>query len=173
MMKKYSGAGFTLIELIAVILVLALLSVLAASRFIGMSRESKLAVLKQFSASVKSANQQMYLLSKMPSYKAKPVSGRGDLTDVDIDGDGVFETRLKCGYLDNTDVTKRLNYSSESIEYKEEGADKIYFGFEGVDIKASQCYFMYQQAYGPTVKSSCSQDDPLAVPVYQVEASGY
>lgn len=171
-MQNRFNLGFTLIELVVVIVILGILAVAASGKFIHLSRESKEAVLTQFSASVKAANQQMYILSKMPSYRAQPVSGRGDLTDVDVDSDGVFETRLKCGYLDNTDVAKRLNYSSESLGYKEEGADKIYFGFGNDNIKASQCYFMYQQAYGPTVKSSCSQEDPNAAPAYEIEASG-
>lgn len=171
-MKKHFAQGFTLIELVVVIAILGILAVAASTEFMGLSRESKEAVLIQFSASVKSANQQMYLLSKMPSYRVQPVSGRGDLTDVDVDGDGIFETRLKCGYLDNTDVAKRLNYSSESLGNQEESVDKIYFGFGQTNIKASQCYFMYQQAYGRTNPSSCSQDDPNAAPVYHIEISG-
>lgn len=148
---------------------MATMAIYATSRFIGFSKEAKAATLTQFSASVKSANQQMYLLSQLPNYRSKPVSGRNDLTDVDVDGDGVFETRLKCGYLDNTDVSKRLNYSDDQIGFEYESVDKVYFGFGANNtIKTSQCYFMYRQAFGPVNPGSCSQEDPNAAPTYQL-----
>ncbi|RTR34473.1 type II secretion system protein [Shewanella atlantica] len=171
--KKYSNSdGFTLIELVVVIVILGLLAVTASAKFISLSGDAKDAVLQQFGASVTEANKQMYILSKLSSYRAQPVSVRGDLTDVDVDGDGVYETRLKCGYLDNTDVAKRLNYSDDRLGYEFESLDKVYFGFNQSDIKSSQCYFMYQQAYGTTNPDTCSQDDPKAAPVYEVVIEG-
>ncbi len=171
--KKYSSSrGFTLIELVVVIVILGLLAITASSKFISLSGDAKDAVLQQFDASVTEANKQMYILSKLSSYRAQPVSGRGDLTDVDVDGDGVFETRLKCGYLDNTDVAKRLDYSDDRLGFEFEGVDKVYFGFDQSDIKSSQCYFMYQQAYGTTNPTTCNQDDPKAAPVYEVVIEG-
>ncbi|QFU23583.1 type II secretion system GspH family protein [Shewanella eurypsychrophilus] len=170
--KRFNSKGFTLIELVVVIVILGILAVSASSKFINFSVDAKDAVLQQFSASVKGANSQMYILSQLSSYRAQPVSGRGDLTDVDVDGDGIFETRLKCGYLDNTDVAKRLDYSDDSLGFEFEGVDKIYFGFGQQDIKASQCYFMYQQAYGTVNPNSCDQDDPDAAPVYEVIITG-
>jgi len=171
--KKYSSSdGFTLIELVVVIVILGILAVTSSSKFISLSGDAKDAVLQQFDASVVEANKQMYILSKLSSYRAQPVPGRGDLTDVDVDGDGVFETRLKCGYLDNTDVAKRLNYSDDRLGFEFEGVDKVYFGFDQSDIKSSQCYFMYQQAYGTTNPTTCNQDDPKAAPVYKVVIEG-
>jgi len=171
--KKYSSSdGFTLIELVVVIVILGILAVTSSSKFISLSGDAKDAVLQQFDASVVEANKQMYILSKLSSYRAQPVPGRGDLTDVDVDGDGVFETRLKCGYLDNTDVAKRLDYSDDRLGFEFEGVDKVYFGFDQSDIKSSQCYFMYQQAYGTTNPTTCNQDDPKAAPVYKVVIEG-
>lgn len=171
-MSKHKQHGFTLIELVAVIVVLAIIAVVALSRFVQFSQDAKSAVLTQFSAAVKSANQHMYILSQLPNYRAQAVSGRGDLTDVDVDGDGIFETRLKCGFLDNTDVAKRLNYSDDQLGFQFEGVDKVYFGFGDGNIKSSQCYFMYRQAYGAVNPSACSQNDPNAAPEYQIVING-
>lgn len=171
--KTYSRTtGFTLIELVVVIVILGILAIAASSKFINLSVDAKDAVLKTFSSAVIEANKQMYILSQLSSYRARPVPGRGDLTDVDVNGDGIFDTRLKCGYLDNTDVAKRLNYSDDSLGFEFEGVDKVYFGFGQDNIKASQCYFMYQQAYGTVNPDSCDQNDPNAAPVYEVEITG-
>lgn len=167
-----SNNGFTLIELVVVILLLAVLAVVAAPRLLNISADAKGAVLTQFGSAVKEANHQMFLLSKLESYRTQAVSGRGDLLDVDVDGDGTYETRLKCGYLDNTDVAKRLDYSDESLGFEYEDVDKVYFGFGNSNIKASQCYFMYQQAYGKTSPNTCNRSDPDATPKYELELSG-
>ncbi|WP_286340831.1 prepilin-type N-terminal cleavage/methylation domain-containing protein [Ferrimonas sp. YFM] len=172
MTSRPSPQGFTLIELTLVLVLLAVMAAAAVPRFINLSSDAKGAVLTQFQAAVRGANTQLYLFSKLPSYRVRAVSGRGDLTDVDVDGDGTYETRLKCGYLDNTDVAKRLDYSDEALGFEYEGVDKVYFGFGTGNIKASQCYFMYRQAYGTTNPGSCSQDDPKAAPTYELQLSG-
>ena len=89
--------GFTLIELVVVIVILGILAIVAAPKFLSVSTEARIAVISQLQASVKEANQLVYLKSKMPSYSVQAVSGRPDLTDVDLDGNGTYETRLKCG----------------------------------------------------------------------------
>ena len=153
--------GFTLIELMIVIVIVGILAVIAAPRLLSFGADARVKVLGQLQASVKEANQLVYLKSKMPSYSVKAVSGRADLTDVDLDGDGTYETRLKCGYLDNTDVSKRLDYSTDTLASQEEDVDKVYFGYvrgNNSTVKASNCYFMYRQAYGSTNPASCDAD---------------
>lgn len=124
---------------------------------------------------MKAANQLVYLKSKLPSYSVQAVSGRPDLTDVDLDGNGSFETRLKCGYLDNTDVAKRLNYSSTDLQTQEEGVDVLYFGFirgSNITVKSSNCYFMYRQAYGTTTPASCNAEDSANAATYALVTTG-
>ena len=167
--------GFTLIELVVVILILGILAVVAAPKFISFGSDARVAVLQQLQASVKEANQMVYLKSKLPSYAVQAVSGRADLTEVDLDGDGTFETRLKCGYLDNTDVYKRLDYGSDVLQSEFEGVDKVYFGYvrgESTSVKDSQCYFLYQQAFGSTNPASCDADTSGSTPGYTLETSG-
>ncbi|WP_298442950.1 prepilin-type N-terminal cleavage/methylation domain-containing protein [uncultured Ferrimonas sp.] len=167
-MRQQPQAGFTLIELVIVIVLLGILAAVAVPKFIDLSADAKGAVLTQFQASVKGANKQMLVLSKMNSYRAQAVSGRDDLTDVDVDGDGTFETRLKCSNLDNTDVAKRLDYSDEQLNFYYEGAANTYFGYEtGAAIKASNCYFLYRQANGTT--TSCPAGAQAS---YQLVTSG-
>ncbi|QIZ78083.1 type II secretion system protein [Ferrimonas lipolytica] len=161
-------SGFTLIELVMVIVILSILAAIAAPRFINLQNNARDSVLTTFAAAVESANEQMLILSKMSSYRAKAVSRRDDLTDVDIDGDGNFNTRLKCGYLDNTDVVKRLDYSDDQLNFEYRGVDYVFFGYaEQNSIEASACYFGYRQANGTT--NSCPDG---VTPTYLLNTSG-
>ncbi|GLS84775.1 prepilin-type N-terminal cleavage/methylation domain-containing protein [Paraferrimonas haliotis] len=166
--------GFTLIELVVALIVIAIIAVIAIPRFVDLSSDARIEVIEQIAVAAKAANDQVYVKSKMGSYSAKPVNGRPDLTDVDLNNDGQFDTRLKCGFLDNTDVAKQMNYSDDQIKFEYEGVDKTYFGFESDNgsIKASQCYFMYVQSWGTTNPSSCNNDQTASQPTYQVVTSG-
>ncbi|WP_051202018.1 prepilin-type N-terminal cleavage/methylation domain-containing protein [Ferrimonas senticii] len=160
--------GFSLVELTIVLVLLALLAAIAAPKFIDLQREARAAALTQFAASVAAANRQLEMLAKMPSYRAQPVQGRPDLTDVDIDGDGHFETRLKCANLDNTDVLKRLDYSDDKFTWQLDDPEYLYVGFAPSNrLLSSQCYFRYTQANGSN--NSC----PVGAKAhYQLETSG-
>ena len=146
--------GFTLIELIAVILILGVLSVSAVPKFISLNKDAYKAVLEQVSVSVKSANDLLALKSKVPSYSVKPVAGRSDLIDIDMDLDGTFDitngvdVRLKHNYLDNTHIHLMIEKSQELV-IAEQGADLTYIGYD-LDNSGSpindNCYFLYTQA---------------------------
>ena len=111
--------GFTLIELVVVIVILGILSVVALPRFIDLSSDARISTLTQLEASVKGANNLLFMKSHMPSYTTRAVPGIPDLLDIDMDHDGDFEVfspdnidvRLKERYLDNTDVIKRIDIS--------------------------------------------------------------
>ncbi|QLE86459.1 prepilin-type N-terminal cleavage/methylation domain-containing protein [Shewanella sp. Scap07] len=140
--------GFTLVELVVVIVVLAILAVVATPKFIGLSSEAKIEAINQIQASTKTANSLVYAKSQMPSLSSQAVSGRSDLLDIDVDGDGTIDTRLLRGYLDNTDIEKWLELDDIFvIEYQ--GIHFTYIGYDDNGdgkVTDDQCYFRYQQA---------------------------
>ncbi|MBE8168199.1 MAG: prepilin-type N-terminal cleavage/methylation domain-containing protein [Shewanella sp.] len=166
--------GFTLMELLVVFVILGVLAAVAAPRFINLSSEAKVKVLMTVSASVKAANDQLQILSKLPSYRSRPAENRNraDLTEVDMDGDGIFEILLKCGFLDDNEIVKRIDFSDEQLFTENIDYDKLYIGFVEKNIKSSQCYFMYRQSMGETIPTRCDSSDPNFEPTYQVVSTG-
>ncbi|MDN2481297.1 type II secretion system protein [Vibrio agarivorans] len=155
--------GFTLIELIVIITILAILSVVALPRFLNLQKDSRERVIEQIEVSVETANDLINMKAQLPSYSTQAVPNRDDLLDIDLDGDGVFDIRLKWGYLDNTDIQKRITLD-DSFVIEEEGYEKTYVGYDfDQDGQASddRCYFLYTQAESSTTP-----------PVYSRELTG-
>lgn len=150
--------GFTLIELVTVIVILGILAAVAAPKFISVASEARVNVLSQIRTSVKVANDFLHLKSNMTSYSVRPVPNRNDLIDIDMDNNGTFDVfgnidvRLKWGYIDNTDILKRIDISDDFLS-QEEGIDFTYVGYDmnanGL-VKDDQCYFAYKQAQNAT-----------------------
>ncbi|PKI12662.1 type II secretion system protein [Colwellia sp. 12G3] len=159
-----SSKGFTLIELVVVIVILGILAVTAAPKFIGLSKDAKVAVLTQFSVSVKAANDLIFLKSKMPSYSTFPVTSRPDLIDIDIDRNGVIDLsgvdlRLLHSYIDNHEIYKQVEVSEQfklsgSKVFEEQGNDLVFIGYdfnENNQVSDDNCYFRYTQAKSETI----------------------
>ncbi|WP_220718336.1 type II secretion system protein [Agarivorans litoreus] len=152
--------GFTLIELVVVIIVLGILAITAAPKFLALSSDARVKTIEQISVSVKAANDLLTLKSHMPSYVSQQVPNRDDLIDVDMDGDGIFDVfnpdspdvRLKWRYLDNTDITKRIDIDDVFV-LQEQGIAFTYLGYDrngNGQVTDDNCYFQYTQASNAT-----------------------
>ncbi|WP_299568710.1 prepilin-type N-terminal cleavage/methylation domain-containing protein [uncultured Shewanella sp.] len=145
---KRLNQGFTLIELVVVIIILAILAIVAAPKFITFSTEARVSGLAQLNASAKTANNLVYARSQMSSFSTQAVGNRDDLLDIDLEGDGSFNTRLKWGYLDNTDIEDWLILDDGfTIEYR--GIADTFIGYDlsgDGKVLDDNCYFHYVQA---------------------------
>ncbi|MBL4910241.1 MAG: type II secretion system protein [Alteromonadaceae bacterium] len=164
MINSQKNQGFTLVELIVVIVLLGILSATAFPHFINLSSDARIKVITQIKVSVKTANDLLYLKSFMPSYSVQPVLNRPDLIDIDMDHDGNFDVigankvdiRLKYHYIDNTDIIKRIDISDDFL-LKEEGIDFTYLGYDldnNGQVKNDNCYFKYTQAQSEAVPAA-------------------
>ena len=87
---KSNSKGFTLIELIIVIVILGILAVTATARFISVSSDARIATLNSLEGSMRSASDLVY-------YKARIENKTDCATDPTVEMEGETIT-LRCGY---------------------------------------------------------------------------
>ncbi len=87
---KFNSNGFTLIELIIVIVILGILAVAAAPRFLDLGTDARVAALKSLEGSMRTA-------TDLVNYKARIEKKTDCATDPTIDMEGETVT-LRCGY---------------------------------------------------------------------------
>ena len=90
--SQFPQKGFTLIELIIVIVILGILAVTAAPRFIDISKDANVAALESMRAAMLSAGKLTYAKSV--------IQGQANQfnSDVDLDGDGSNDIQVRWGY---------------------------------------------------------------------------
>ncbi|WP_199271610.1 prepilin-type N-terminal cleavage/methylation domain-containing protein [Paraglaciecola sp. L3A3] len=91
-LKINKQSGFTLIELIIVIIILGILAVTAAPKFIDMSGEANIAILKSVGGAIKSSGQLVYAKASIQGLDST------ELANVGLDGDGTSDIETRYGY---------------------------------------------------------------------------
>ena len=114
--KMNGQAGFTLIELIVVIVILGILAVTAAPKFMNLTSDANASVVKGLSGSIKSAYQMVYAKSRLHT-SDRIVCASEDCqteTSLDVSKDGVIAVTSK-GYpvssttkLTGTEITPKM-----------------------------------------------------------------
>lgn len=103
--------GFTIVELITVIVLLGILSAVAIPRFLNITSEANLAVLEAMEGAVFSAANLVYGKARLQGVH-KQLSAT-----VDIDGDGAGDLEVRYGYPSgsrNNGISKIMGGSFES-----------------------------------------------------------
>jgi MSHA pilin protein MshA len=111
------SAGFTLIELVIVIIILGILAVTAAPKFLNLQADAKEGVLKGVEASMKSASSLVYSKSVIAGLEARP-SGA-----VSVNGVSVVVVN---GYPRADEVIGLLDISATSSATATSGSDFYY-----------------------------------------------
>ncbi len=103
--------GFTLIELIIVIVILGILSIVAAPRFIDVTSDANVAVLKTMGSAVDSAATLVYAKATIQGLNGSATG------NVDLDGDGIADIQTTYGFPSSTrsaGITEAMDDSFET-----------------------------------------------------------
>jgi MSHA pilin protein MshA len=92
MYNRKKQQGFTLIELVVVIVILGVLAVTAAPKFINISADANVSVLKAMGGAILSGASQIHAKSIIKGVQNEPLS------NLDLDGDGNNDVEIKYGY---------------------------------------------------------------------------
>lgn len=131
-MKGSLQRGFTLIELVVVIVILGILAAFAVPRFMGLEGEARAAAVKNMGGT---------LLSAAAMARGK-CQAQGCTTSVQIDGVNVA---MVGGYPSRTGIRQTLQ-STEGFTVSNQGADAVRFAKTG---GGANCWVQYNQAVAP------------------------
>ncbi len=146
-MKKQ--AGFTLIELVIVIIILGILAVTAAPKFLNLQDDARTSTLKGVEGSLNSAGAMVYSKAVIAGKDA------AESETLDI-GNGV-NVGIAFGYPKATqdDLSKVLELSSGDWSYKASGASSILIFPAAISSStATDCFVTYTQATSVSLPTS-------------------
>lgn len=106
-MKKQNG--FTLIELVVVIIILGILAVTAAPKFINLQSDARASTLDGMKGALQGANTLLY--SKAAIQGKEKDANTADANNVDTTGDGTDDIKAVFGYVmaDATEMARVLD----------------------------------------------------------------
>jgi len=104
--------GFTLIELVVVIIILGILAVTAAPKFINLQSDARKSTLEGMKGALQGANTLLY--SKAAIQSKEKDANSADANNVDTTGDGTDDIKAVYGYVkaDATEMAKVLEIDS-------------------------------------------------------------
>jgi MSHA pilin protein MshA len=147
--------GFTLIELVVVIVILGILSAVAAPKFINLSSDARISVMEALYASIKTAADQAKLKAYIAGAANNERSSSTNLPEVFINGQSM---ELKYGYPESYadganagDIIDLIDISDEfevcySTSCVSGNSSRVKIGYDTVED--SGCYVRYSEPGG-------------------------
>lgn len=136
-----ASKGFTLIELVVVIIILGILAVTAAPKFINLQSDARLSSLQGIKSAIQGANTLVYSKASLAGLQTSAS------VSVDI---GPNTVPAAYGYMQATAaaLSSGLDISTSEWDIQASGANRVSIRQEGAPVS---CAFTYQQSTTPGV----------------------
>lgn len=144
--------GFTLIELVVVIIILGILAVTAAPKFINLQGDARVSTLQGVKAAIQGANTLVY------SKAALAGEEKTDSTSIAIDA--TTDVNIAYGYItaQKDDIVAATDISSAEWVLDESVTGEVKISQNGAPEK---CYFIYKAAAGEGLLPTYTYDLPV------------
>ncbi len=153
-------AGFTLIELVIVIVVLGVLAATVLPRFINLRGDANEATIRAMGGAIFSSANQIYSKSAILGVQSQAK------TNIDINGDGVTDVEVECGYPSahrSNGIAKVMGGGFDSgWTWSANAANTVFWlttaslgkrsglYVNNTAVQASNCYLLYSRATSST-----------------------
>lgn len=136
--------GFTLVELVVVIIIIGVLSVTAAPKFINLASDARVATLLGIRGAINSANVMIYSKAILSSKHKLPNA----VVDVNSSDDSIVP--IKHGYLaaDSLALQTALNLDNDDWVFRPgmQNGDRKVIKIYHRDVDLRQCFLTYTEA---------------------------
>ncbi len=153
MMQKQNG--FTLIELVVVIIILGILAVTAAPKFINLQSDARKSTLEGMKGALKGANSLLY---SKAAIQGKEKADGDETANIDTTGNGTADTIGIYGYVKASSTEMKnileIDDSEWTITDPAEAVSKADIIIHPADITPSkdiQCFVEYSEATDTTL----------------------
>ncbi|MGR5063854.1 pilus assembly FimT family protein [Photobacterium sp. DNB22_13_2] len=155
-----NNKGFTLIEMVAVIVLLGILAITAAPRFLGLTTDARIATLDGFSASFEVASELVHSKAIMNGLEDSKETVKLPGTNISVNN----------GYmlLKQESIDEAMNISGVSFTFYSDGKEAYFYLGEIAkypeQIQKEHCYVHIQRAIDPATSQLFQ---PVVIKHYQ------